>query len=68
MELVTGSRKIALEVNFPPDNCPPIQLPPRKIAPQTIAPEENWPLTIKLPLKIVAPTQATSSQRVLRVS
>ena len=44
------------------------QLPPRKIAPRTIAPEDNCSLIIKLPPKIVALTQATSRQKVLRVN
>ena len=55
-------------------------IPPRTVAPKencslppTIAPEENClpgncPLTIKFSLKIVAPTQANSPQRVLRVN
>ena len=44
------------------------QLPPRKIAPWTIAPKDNCSLIIKLPPKIVALTQATSRQKVLRVN
>ena len=57
-------------------------MPPRKIAPRIIAPKENYPLdscpreklapancplTMRCPSKIVAPTQANSPQRVLRV-
>ena len=57
-----GSRTIASE-----ENCP------RIIIPRTIAPEDNYHaencfLTIKISPKIIAPTQANSSQRVIRVS
>ena len=62
----------------PPDSCLPDnsfreKLPPRKVAPRLNAPEENFPpencpLTIRFPLKIIAPTQANSPQRVLRVN
>ena len=48
------------------------QLPPRKIAPQIIvpwiiapkknSPPDNCPLTINFPSKIIAPTQANTSQ------
>ena len=53
------------------NNCPRREIvlwtiASRKIAtPSLIAPQENCPLTIKFSSKIVAPTQATSPQRVL---
>ena len=46
---------------------PPRQLPPRKIDLQTIVPEENCPLTIKFPSKIIVPIPANSLQRALQV-
>ena len=51
-----------------PGYLSPGQLPPRIIARRRIASLENCPLIINFPLKIVAPTQATSPQRVLRVN
>ena len=50
----------------------PWMIAPQIIAPRTIAPEDNCPLencllTIKLPPKIIAPTQVNSTQRILQV-
>ena len=76
-----GVQTIVPEENCPLDNCPQEKLPPgqllrRKIALQIIIPSENGPppasedcpLTIKFLSKIIAPTQANSRQRVLRVN
>ena len=71
-----GSRTIAPEERCPPDNYPRIIAPwviaIRIIAPWTIAPEDNchrgklYPG--QLPLRIIAPTQTNSPQKVLRVN
>ena len=50
----------------------PGMIAPQIIAPWKIAPEDNCPpenclLTIKLPPKIIAPTQVNSPQRILQV-
>ena len=50
--------------NCPPDSCPQGKLPPGKTAPL----QENCLITIKFPSTIIAPTQANSPQRVLRVN
>ena len=44
MELVTGSRKIALEENFPPDNGAPYNCPQGKLPPHhKTSPENSCP-------------------------
>ena len=61
-EGINGSTTIAPKKNCLPDNCPLDNCPQEKFPP------DNCPLTINFPSKIIAPTQANTSQRVLWVN
>ena len=65
----------------PMENCPPLRIasrkttpppppppPPPRPPPPLHPPPEKCPLTIKISLKIIAPTQGNSPQQVLRVN